>query len=147
MRISVGVWALAISALCACGGGGGSSATVPNVQHAPVQGELSTASIGGVAAFIDSTMHVVYIFGGDVNAPNASNCMGAQCASIWPPVTVAAGVLLPADWTAFARPDGRVQLAYKGMALYDYAGDTSPLVSAGDNIDEFGGVWRVARPQ
>ena len=48
---------------------------------------------------------------------------------------------------AFARPDGRVQLAYKGMALYDYAGDTSPLVSAGDNIDEFGGVWRVARPQ
>jgi predicted lipoprotein with Yx(FWY)xxD motif len=147
MRISLALPALiALVALCACGGGG-SSAPVASVQHAPVQSGLSTASIGGLPAFIDSTMHVVYIFGGDVNTPNASNCTGAQCASIWPPVTVAAGVLLPADWTAFARADGRVQLAYKGMALYDYAGDTSPLISAGDSINEFGGVWRIARPQ
>ena len=45
--------------------------------------------------------------------------------------------------TTFARPDGSMQVAYKGAPLYYYAGDSA----AGDtNGQGVGGNWFVAAP-
>jgi predicted lipoprotein with Yx(FWY)xxD motif len=87
----------------------------------------------------------VYVFDADLSTPNASTCTGA-CTGAWPPVTVAPGTSLPAPWTSFQRTDGSTQLAYNGRALYTFSGDSAPGQFNGDNLNEFGGIWHVARP-
>lgn len=105
-------------ALAGCAGGSANS-FAPALASRPVATSvLSTAMVGGGPAFIDATMHVVYVFDGDMNTPNFSNCTSG----------------------------GAFQLAYKGRPLYTFQGDTSALVSAGNGLNEFGGIWHVARP-
>jgi predicted lipoprotein with Yx(FWY)xxD motif len=43
------------------------------------------------------------------------------------------------------RRDGRRQLTYRGRPLYYYVGD-SPGHILCQNVREYGGVWRVVRP-
>lgn len=78
----------------------------------------------------------------DRDAPSVSNCTGA-CAELWPPALLPAGSELGENYTLFARPDGSMQIAYKGRPLYLYSGDAR----IGDvNGDGIGGVWKVSRP-
>src|SRR6202011_762272 len=115
--------ALALFAsLAACGGGGGTGGgyggpPVTTTQP-PTSGALSTAQLNGSAGFVNAAQRTVYVFDADTTA-NQSTCSG-QCAGVWPPVTVAAGTTLPANWTSFTRGDGSQQLAYKGRALYTH---------------------------
>jgi len=147
MDTRVQAWSLAAcAALAGCAGSGGTSLPATVTSPPAVTGVLSTAMVAGGPAFIDSAMHVVYVFDGDMNTPNMSNCTSGDCPNFWPGVGVAAGTVLPAQWTVFARPGGTLQLAYKGRALYNFSGDTSALVSAGDGLNEFGGTWHIARP-
>lgn len=137
------VAALAAAALAGCGGGGYGGA--PLMRPPAVTAPLSTATVGGKPGFINSVNHAVYVFDADLNMPNGSACSGS-CAQNWPPVTVAAGTMLPVPWTAFARADGSMQLAYKTRALYTSAFDANPGDTNGDGVDAFGGDWHVARP-
>jgi predicted lipoprotein with Yx(FWY)xxD motif len=147
MDKTVGIWSLAACvALAGCAGGSASSFS-PAPSFRPVATSvLSTATVGGGPAFIDATMHVVYVFDGDMNTPNFSNCTSGDCVNFWPSLAVAPGVMLPMQWSVFVRPGGALQLAYKGRAMYTFSGDTSALVSAGDSLNEFGGFWHIARP-
>jgi len=147
MKHTIGAVVLAtLVALGGCGGGGYSGPAVAIAPAPPVMSGLSTASINGGPAFVNSVMHTTYVFDADLNTPDMSNCVSAACASFWPAVAIVAGSPLAGNWTMFTRPDGTMQLAYKGRALYAYYGDTSPGIAAGDGINAFGGVWHVARP-
>jgi predicted lipoprotein with Yx(FWY)xxD motif len=44
------------------------------------------------------------------------------------------------------RRDGKLQVTYAGRPLYYYVGDRAPNEIRCQNVDEFGGLWLVARP-
>jgi predicted lipoprotein with Yx(FWY)xxD motif len=56
--------------------------------------------------------------------PNA--CVEAECLKEWQPLLAPANAVSTGFWEAIARPDGTRQWAYKGYALYTYAGDQRP---------------------
>jgi predicted lipoprotein with Yx(FWY)xxD motif len=78
-----------------------------------------------------------------------SMCAGA-CARAWPPYIVKSrpggtGVVR-AGLGTIRRQDGRLQAAYFGHPLYYYVGDRRPGQILCQNVNEFGGIWRVIRP-
>lgn len=78
-----------------------------------------------------------------------SECYGA-CAQAWPPVLtsgkpragngVKAGLL-----GTTKRKNGKLQVTYDGQPLYYYV-DDSPGNILCQNVDEFGGLWLVVKP-
>ena len=76
-----------------------------------------------------------------------SVCSGA-CISAWPPLTVPTGSTPPtagpgvtaADLGTTTRSDGTIQVTYKKMPLYTYAGDSAPGQANGQGV---AGIWFV----
>lgn len=96
----------------------------------------------------DGRGFVLYGFTSDSRGKSA--CSGA-CAAAWPPYLVesrprASGGLLRARLGTIKRPGGRLQGTFAGRALYYYVGDRRPGQILCQNVTEFGGVWRVVRP-
>lgn len=146
MRIAITMTLLL--ALAGCGGGysGTSMRNIPpiapGVQPASV---LPTATLNGSPGFTTSSGFTVYTFDADTQG-NVSACATISgCTGIWPPVSPPAGSL-PSPWSSFSRPDGKTQLSYKGKPLYTYAGDSAPGQTNGDNLNQFGALWHIARP-
>jgi len=77
-----------------------------------------------------------------------SRCYGA-CATAWP-VHYAKGALRAGNGVKQSligttrRTDGRLQVTYNGWPLYFYAHEGIGEVTC-QNVDEFGGLWLVAR--
>jgi predicted lipoprotein with Yx(FWY)xxD motif len=96
----------------------------------------------------DGKGFVLYAFTKDPRGRSA--CYGA-CAAAWPPYLVriapraGAGVKSKVLGTT-RRRDGKLQVTYAGRPLYYYVGDRSPNEIRCQNVDEFGGLWLVARP-
>jgi len=77
-------------------------------------------------------------------AKGTIKCTGA-CATLWPPLLIAAGAKPSAELGVKAallgtikRPGGKVQITYNGMPLYLYSGDTKAGEANGEGV---GGVW------
>jgi len=83
---------------------------------------------------------VLYVHAGD--SATASTCLDA-CATAWPPLVVAAGTKIvgpPGATGAFAsitRPDGSVQVTYKGKPLYFFQSGANPGDTSGQGINGF----------
>jgi predicted lipoprotein with Yx(FWY)xxD motif len=96
----------------------------------------------------DQRGFVLYAFTRDGRA--GSRCSGA-CAKAWPPFVVsrapraAAGTQARLLGTTHRR-DGRLQVTYAGRPLYYYVGDRRPLQILCQDVEEFGGLWLVVRP-
>jgi len=107
---------------------------------------VGSSSFGRV--LFDSRGFVLYGFTRDPRGRSA--CSGA-CAKAWPPYVVksrpraAAGVDAARVGTV-RRADGSLQATYAGRPLYYYVGDRRPGQILCQNVTEFGGVWRVVRP-
>jgi predicted lipoprotein with Yx(FWY)xxD motif len=72
-------------------------------------------------------------------------CTDSTCLSLWKPLTVAKGTT-PTGVSGLAtvmRPDGKVQVAFKGAPLYTFAGDHKRGDVKGNGFKDVG-VWRVA---
>jgi predicted lipoprotein with Yx(FWY)xxD motif len=111
----------------------------------------STVTVHGSAygrILFDGRGFALYTFSKDVRG--RSNCRGA-CANAWPPYVVArtprasrgvkSGLL-----GTIRRRDGSRQVTYAGKPLYYYVGDRRPLQVLCQNVNEFGGLWFVIRP-
>ncbi len=96
----------------------------------------------------DGRGFVLYAFTRD---PRGKSVCNGACATAWPPYVVktrpraAAGVKARLLGTT-RRADGALQVTYAGRALYYYVGDRKPGQILCQNVTEFGGVWRVVRP-
>jgi len=66
-----------------------------------------------------------------------------QCATNWPPLTVAPNARPMGDYTIVTRADGTRQWAYKGQPLYYFVKDTRAGDMSGEGV---GGNWRTVRP-
>jgi predicted lipoprotein with Yx(FWY)xxD motif len=96
----------------------------------------------------DGTGFVLYAFTKDPRGRSA--CYGA-CAAAWPPYLVRsaphAGARVKSKLLGTTRRrDGKLQVTYAGRPLYYYVGDRAPNEIRCQNVDEFGGLWLVARP-
>jgi predicted lipoprotein with Yx(FWY)xxD motif len=88
-----------------------------------------------------------YLF--DKEDTKKAECYGA-CASVWPPVLtkgkpragngVKAGLL-----GTTKRANGKLQVTYAGHPLYYYVDDAPGTILCHD-VDEFGGLWLVVKP-
>jgi predicted lipoprotein with Yx(FWY)xxD motif len=79
-----------------------------------------------------------------------SRCYRA-CAKAWPPLLtkgtpVAAGGARNALLGTTHRKDGSMQVTYRGHPLYRYVGDVKPRQVLCQNVNEYGGLWRVVSP-
>lgn len=78
---------------------------------------------------------------------NGSTCTGA-CATYWPPLTVTgtptAGTGVTGKLTTFKNPEGQMQVAYNGHALYTFVADKAAGDVVGNLKNGFGGLWHAA---
>jgi predicted lipoprotein with Yx(FWY)xxD motif len=71
-------------------------------------------------------------------------CTGA-CLSVWHPLVVRKGVkpLGPTRLGLVKRPDGRMQVTFKGRPLYTFGGDTKAGQTNGEGVKDVG-TWHAA---
>ena len=119
--------------------------TAPSASQAPTGltiGVTNDPTLG--AYFTAQNGMTLYVFKNDT--PDTSSCTG-NCATTWPPLTVAGGTTITGPtgatgtFSLITRPDGTMQVAYDHQPLYHYSGDSA----AGDTTGEgFNGKWFVA---
>jgi predicted lipoprotein with Yx(FWY)xxD motif len=96
---------------------------------------------------VDGAGRTLYLFTADRGS--RSRCYGA-CAAAWP-VAYAKGTPRAGKGVRSSllgrtkRRDGRYQVTYKGRPLYYYVSEPPGQVLC-QNVDEFGGLWLVVRP-
>jgi predicted lipoprotein with Yx(FWY)xxD motif len=125
------------------------SETNPTTGTPPAQPTVAATltlnnSGGGVFGAFLSASNGMTLYQYTKDADNVSNCTGA-CATAWPPYTVSAAVAtsLTADpgvagkIGTIKRPDGSLQVTYRGLPLYFYAGDTKPGDTNGEAVNGF----------
>ena len=105
---------------------------------------LGLGTTDDLGAFLtDADGMTLYIFTKDTAGSGKSVC-NDDCAANWPPFFVE-GATLPAgvtgELTTITRDDGSSQLAFNGMPLYLWVGDTEPGQTTGEGV---GDVWFVA---
>jgi predicted lipoprotein with Yx(FWY)xxD motif len=68
------------------------------------------------------------------------------CTAIWKPLTVAAGVVPkgPAKLGTIKRPEGTIEVTYRGLPLYTFTGDKKRGQVNGDGLKDVG-TWHPAR--
>src|SRR5215204_2785756 len=107
----------------------------------------ATVSLSSAGYFVGPDGMTLYTFDNDTLGHSVCE---ADCLENWPTlnvgstpeITVGPGLDL-AEFTAITRDDGGVQVTYKLIPLYYFAGDQA----AGDtNGDGVGGVWHLATP-
>ncbi len=127
------------------------AATAVGVASAATQSPRSTVTARSSnygRILFDGRGFALYAFTRDPRG--RSVCSGA-CATAWPPYLVnararaAAGVKSSLLGTT-RRANGRLQVTYAGRPLYYYIGDRRPGQVTCQNVNEFGGLWLVMRP-
>ena len=143
----LGIAAVGVIALAACGSGGGNSssggygasATTPQpavTQTATPAVHSGTTALGHV--LVDANGHTLYGFTQDMNGMPSCN---GSCATVWSPVTVSSGTL-PAGYdahvfSAVRRADGSWQLRAGKWPLYRFASDGAAGDTSGQGVNGF----------
>ena len=72
-------------------------------------------------------------------------CANTMCLSLWHPLIVAKGTKPTGSVSlgTVVRPDGRIQVTYKGGPLYSFVEDTKPGDVKGEGFRDVG-VWHAA---
>lgn len=153
-------------ALTACGSSKSSSSTTSSATASPSSTASSASSTSAAApttvkisaktipglgsALVDSDGRTLYTFAPD--KAKKVTCVGS-CASVWPPVMLAAGAKAVGSGGVKASllgsdpdPSGGKVVTYAGWPLYRYVADTAPGAHAGQALNLNGGLWYVISP-
>ena len=140
--------------LAACGGSSKtSSSTTSAASTAATQAASSQSAAGAVVKtasssslggtiLVDAQGMTLYHLSGEQNGEFI--CTSSACLGVWHPLTVAAGNT-PTGVSSLAtvkRPDGSVQVTYKGTPLYTFGQDQSPGQANGQGVKDVG-TWRA----
>jgi predicted lipoprotein with Yx(FWY)xxD motif len=98
----------------------------------------------GLGAKILTTIRGLTLYSLSAETHGTFICTGG-CLSVWKPLTVAAGVTPtgPVKLATIKRPEGAVQVTYRGRPLYTFSGDTAPGETNGQGIADVG-TWGAA---
>jgi predicted lipoprotein with Yx(FWY)xxD motif len=138
-------------ALSGCGGAASAGGTATTSSSSSSM-TVALKHVGGVGnVLVDSKGDALY--SPDQEANGMILCKGS-CTSIWVPLTVSAGAKptgageVNTMLGTVHRPDGSVQVTFRGKPLYTFVEDTSPGMVTGNGFhDQFGGqqfTWHVA---
>jgi predicted lipoprotein with Yx(FWY)xxD motif len=145
--ISIIVPTLCLSVLlAACGSSSSSKQTSSATTSQPASGESSvtvkTARDAALGATIlaDSGGMTLYHLSGEQNGKFI--CTSSACIGIWHPLTAPSGST-PSGAESLGtvkRPDGTIQVTYKGTPLYTFAQDSAEGEAKGQGIKDVG-TW------
>ena len=140
-----------LAAACGGSGGGYGASNASRTTSAPAAAtatpttlDLANSKLGPILA--DSQGRSLYLFEADTT--NTSTCTTAGCVAEWPPL-IASGLpqvgagLAASQLGTTTRTDGRQQVTYSGHPLYYFAGDSQPGSTAGQGLNDNGGLWYV----
>ena len=140
---------LAMSALISACGSSSSKKTSPAAASQPAATQASnasalvkTASNGTLKAtvLVNAQGMTLYHLSGEEGGKFI--CTSSACVQVWHPLTVTTAST-PTGSVALAtvkRPDGSVQVTYKGEPLYTFAQDTAPGQANGQGVKDVG-TW------
>jgi predicted lipoprotein with Yx(FWY)xxD motif len=103
---------------------------------------VKTMKVGGKTILVNRRGMTLYHL--SVERKGHFICKDSTCLSLWKPLVVRHGVT-PSGVKSLGtvkRPDGRLQVAYKGGPLYTFVQDRKPGDTKGDGFKDVG-VWRV----
>lgn len=108
---------------------------------------VKTASSRFGTILVDGAGRTLYLFTADRG--RTSRCYGS-CAKAWPVAYAKGSPRAGAGARASLlgrtkRRDGRLQVTYRGRPLYYYVDEPAGQVLC-QNVNEFGGLWLVVRP-
>jgi predicted lipoprotein with Yx(FWY)xxD motif len=118
-------------------------APTPVASSTPAATPASLKQLLGSSGWTSPNGFTLYVFAADTS--NTSNC-NASCAIVWPPFAASAHDAATGNFSVIMRADGTRQWAYNSHPLYNYAGDTKAGDTNGNGLNQFGGIWTVARP-
>jgi predicted lipoprotein with Yx(FWY)xxD motif len=132
MRALVAVLAIALLGVLAVSAGAGNQAVVKSAHN----------SIVGETILVTSKGMTLYRLSGEKQG-NLS-CATPACFAIWRPLWIAPGTtpVGARHLGTLTRPDGRIQVTFKGGPLYTYARDTKTGQVNGNGL-KGGGTWQV----
>jgi len=86
----------------------------------------------------------LYTLSGETNGKFI--CTGA-CLKTWPPLLVAAGTKPkgPVKLGTIKRPEGKIQVTFRGMPVYTFSGDSRKGEANGEGLRDVG-VWHAVTP-
>jgi predicted lipoprotein with Yx(FWY)xxD motif len=105
-------------------------------------GGLGTRQISGIGTVLDDSKGRT-LYHNTEETSGKIVCTG-NCEQAWPPLSATSGQAPPAsaglasDLGVIQRPDGSMQVTFKGMPLYTYSGDSEAGQATGQGV---GGVW------
>lgn len=140
-RAARGLYALALVAVLTVGAiavplaTARSSKTVAGEAHAPSLHKTVLTNARGLT---------LYTLTGEVNGRFL--CTGS-CTRLWPPLLVAPGTKPkgPVKLGTIKRPEGKIQVTYKGMPVYNFSGDSRKGEANGEGLKDVG-VWHAVTP-
>jgi predicted lipoprotein with Yx(FWY)xxD motif len=136
-----------VSLLAACGSSSSSSSSVSPAASASSSSAgtavVKTASVSslGASVLVDAQGLTLYHLSGEHNGKWI--CTSAACVKVWHPLAPSTGGAPSGSVGSLAtatRPGGAMQVTFKGMPLYSFAGDTKPGEAKGQGIKDVG-VW------
>jgi predicted lipoprotein with Yx(FWY)xxD motif len=113
--------------------GGASSALVKTASNAKL----------GTTVLVNAQGMTLYSLSGEQNGKFI--CTSAACLQVWHPLAAPSGGTPSGSVGSLAtvkRPDGTVQVTYKGLPLYTFAQDTAPGDANGQGIKDVG-TWNA----
>lgn len=119
---------------------GSAGASAPKSRH--VANKAANSALGEMV-LTNLKGRTLYTLSSEKNGK--FTCM-ASCVGAWPPLIVPAGTK-PTGPTALGvvkRPEGKMQVTFKGRPLYTFSGDTKKGDANGEGIVSFGGTWHAA---
>lgn len=105
----------------------------------------SVSSVGG-SVLVDARGLTLYHLSGEQNGKWI--CTSAACVKVWHPLAAATSNTPRGSVGSLGtvkRPDGVVQVTFKGLPLYTFVGDTKPGEAKGQGIKDVG-VWTAVSP-
>src|SRR5882724_2081583 len=134
------LFGLTVAAALALGACGGNSGTGTQPAAGGASGTVSAREVSGVGtALVDPAGRTLYF--ADQENGSEIRCR-AGCLRFWTPLTVAAGTTplagsgVAGDLATVHRPDGSVQVTYRGKPLYTFSLDQGAGSAKGNGVQD-----------
>jgi predicted lipoprotein with Yx(FWY)xxD motif len=142
--------ALAASVVLSACGGSSHKASNASAPSAPASSQSSSAlvktgsvsTVGGTV-LVNAKGMTLYRLSGETAGKFI--CTNSGCLHVWHPLTVPSGSKPTGSVGSLSvvkRPDGTMQVTYKGMPLYTFAQDTAPGQANGQGVKDVG-TWNA----
>ncbi len=137
--------------LAACGSSSSSSSTSAAASSSSTSSSgaaVKTASISSVGGTVLVDAQGMTLYHLSVEHPGKFICTSSACLAIWHPLTVPSGSRPSGSvgsLGATKRPNGEMQVTFRGEPLYTFVKDRSPGQATGQGIKDVG-TWTAVTP-